>query len=175
MLLPALKPACSSVMIFFACGFSPFSMIFSMTLHQWLMRLIVQWFWHCCRSPFLGNVMTRDWVHRVVHSPVRQILLQIVVRAVITSSPPAWISSAGMLSTPADFPFFSYCIAASTCLRRMGWSSSVSVRGHSSTDGSLLALWLYSLVHWCKKGGACVLQPAWVKDRWPNWFWFCCV
>ena len=31
-LLPALKPACSSAMIFSACGFNPFSMIFSMTL-----------------------------------------------------------------------------------------------------------------------------------------------
>ena len=30
-LLPALKPACSSAMIFSACGFNPFSMIFSMT------------------------------------------------------------------------------------------------------------------------------------------------
>ena len=42
--------------------------------------------------------MTKDWVHGVGHSPVCQILLQIVVRAVITSSPPAWTSSAGMLS-----------------------------------------------------------------------------
>ena len=31
-LLPALKPACSSAMIFSACGFNLFSMIFSMTL-----------------------------------------------------------------------------------------------------------------------------------------------
>ena len=31
-LLPALKPACSSTMIFSACGFNLFSMIFSMTL-----------------------------------------------------------------------------------------------------------------------------------------------
>ena len=31
-LLPALKPACSSAMIFSACGFSQFNMIFSMTL-----------------------------------------------------------------------------------------------------------------------------------------------
>ena len=30
--------------------------------------------------------MTKDWVHGVGHSPVCQILLQIVVRAVITSS-----------------------------------------------------------------------------------------
>ena len=71
-----------------------------------------------------------------------QILLLIVVRAVITSSPPAWTSSAGMLSTPADYPFFSDCTAASTSLRRMGWSVSVWVQ--FSTDGSPLALWLYS-------------------------------
>ena len=31
-LFPALKPACSSAMIFSACGFNLFSMIFSMTL-----------------------------------------------------------------------------------------------------------------------------------------------
>ena len=88
--------------------------------------------------------MTKDWVHGVDHSPVCQILLQIVVRAVITSSQPAWTSSAGMLSTPADFPFFNDCTAASTSLRRMGWSSSVSAWGQFSTDGSPLALWLYS-------------------------------
>ena len=50
--------------------------------------------------------MTKAWVHGVGHSPVCQILFQIVVRAVTTSSPPAWTRSAGMLSTPADFPFF---------------------------------------------------------------------
>ena len=53
---------------------------------------------------FLGSVMTKNWVHGVGHSPVCQILLQIVVTAVITSSPPAWTSSAGLLSAPADFP-----------------------------------------------------------------------
>ena len=53
-----------------------------------------------------------------------------------------------MLSTPADFPFFSDCTAASTSLQRMGWSSSVSVWGQSSTDGSPLALWLYSSVQY---------------------------
>ena len=83
--------------------------------------------------------MTKDWVHGVGHSPVCQILLQIVMRAVITSSPSAWTSSAGML-TPADFPFFNDCTAASTSLRRMGWSSSVSVWGQFSTDGSPLDL-----------------------------------
>ena len=88
--------------------------------------------------------MTKDWVHGVGHFPVCQIVLHIVMRAVITSSPPAWTSSAGMLSTPADFPFFSACTAASTSLQRMGWSSSVSVWGQFSTDGSPLASWLYS-------------------------------
>ena len=83
--------------------------------------------------------MTKDCVHGVGHSPVCHILLQIVVRAAITSSLPAWTSSAGLLSTPADFPFFGDCTAASTSLRRMGWSSSVSVWGQSSTDGSPVA------------------------------------
>ena len=107
------------------------------------MRLIVRQFWHSCRLPFLGSVMTKDWVHGVGHSPVCQILLQIVVRAVITS-PPAWTRSAGMLSTPTDFPFFNDCTASSTSLRRMGWSSSVFVWVQFSTDGSPLALWFYS-------------------------------
>ena len=92
--------------------------------------------------------MIKDWVHGVGHSPVCQILLQIIVSAVITSSPPAWTSSAGMLSTPADFPFISDCTAASTSLRRIGWSSSVSVWGQSSTEGSPLALCFYSSVQY---------------------------
>ena len=88
-------------------------------------------------------MLTKDWVHAVGYSPVCQILWQIVVRAVSTFSPPACTSSAGMLSTPADFPFFSDCTAASTSLR---WTGVVvlCVWGHFSTDGSSLALWLYS-------------------------------
>ena len=58
---------------------------------------------------FLNGVMPKDWVHRVCHSSVCQILLQIVVRVVITSSPPAWTSSSGTLSTLADFHFFNDC------------------------------------------------------------------
>ena len=54
------------------------------------MRLIVRLFWHCCSLPFLGSVMTKDCDHRVGHSPLCQILLQTVVTALITSSPPAW-------------------------------------------------------------------------------------
>ena len=40
-LLPALKPACSSTMIFCTCGFNVFGMIFRMTLLGWPMRQIV--------------------------------------------------------------------------------------------------------------------------------------
>ena len=40
---PSCSEACLfSAMIFSACGFNLFSMIFSMTLFGWLMRLIVQ-------------------------------------------------------------------------------------------------------------------------------------
>ena len=54
-------------------------------------------------DPFLASVMTKEWVQGIGHSPVCQIVLQIVARAVITSSPPTWSSSVGMLSPPADF------------------------------------------------------------------------
>ena len=67
---------------------------------------------------FLGSVM--DWVHVVGHSPVFQILLQIVLRISIMASPPAWTISACMLSTPADFPIFSALTAASTSSHRIG-------------------------------------------------------
>ena len=40
----------------------------------------------------------------VGHSPAFQILFQIEVRMSVMASPPAWAKSAGMLSTPADFP-----------------------------------------------------------------------
>ena len=56
----------------------------------------------------------------VGHFPVFQILLQFEVRMSIVTSPPAWTNSAGMLSTPADFPIFSAFTAASTSSRRIG-------------------------------------------------------
>ena len=56
----------------------------------------------------------------VSYSPVFRILLQIVVRMSIMASPPAWTNSAGILSTPADFPIFSAVTAASTSSRRIG-------------------------------------------------------
>ena len=68
---------------------------------------------------------TKNWVQGVGHSPLCQILLQTVVRAVITFSPLAWTSSAGMLSTPADFPFFNDCTAASTSVMGMSMITSV--------------------------------------------------
>ena len=88
--------------------------------------------------------MTKDWVHGVGHSPVCQILLQIVVKAVITSSPPAWTSFAGMLSTKLT-SLSSMIVLPPPPLRegRRG-RLSVSVWGQFSTDGSQSALSLYS-------------------------------
>ena len=43
----------------------------------------------------------------VGHSPVFQILLQIVARMSVMASSPAWTNSAGIFSKPADFPIFS--------------------------------------------------------------------
>ena len=48
------------------------------------------------------------------HSPVFQILLHIVVRMSSMASLTALTNSAGMLSTPVDFPIFSALTAAST-------------------------------------------------------------
>ena len=55
----------------------------------------------------------------VGNSPVFQILLQIEVRMSIMASPPAWTNSAGILTTPADFPIFRALTAASTSSRRI--------------------------------------------------------
>ena len=93
------------------------------------------------RLPFLGSLMTKDWVHGVGHSPVCQILLQIVVRAVITSSQPVWTISAGMMSAPADLPFFNDCTAASTFFAKDGVVVlCICLGGQFSADGSPLAL-----------------------------------
>ena len=46
-LLPALKPACSSAMISSACGWSLFRMIFNRTILGWLIRLQVAFLWEC--------------------------------------------------------------------------------------------------------------------------------
>ena len=123
MLLPALYPACSSAIISSAWGLSLFKMTFSMTLLEWLMRLIDLQFWQSCKMPFLGNVIISDWVHGVGHPPVLQILLQISVKTSIVVSPAAWTSSSGILSTPADFHFFNDTVALSTSSWRIGCSS----------------------------------------------------
>ena len=52
----------------------------------------------------MGMVMIIDLVHGVGHSPVSQILLQMIVRVEIMASPPFFINSTGMLSSNDDFP-----------------------------------------------------------------------
>ena len=53
-----------------------------------------------------NNQRLSPWGRPFSYSPD---LLQISVRTSIMVSPPAWTSSAGILSTPADFPFFQWC------------------------------------------------------------------
>ena len=116
-LFPALKPACSSAMIFSACGLKSiqfdlqhdFAWVADEANRSIVLALL--------QVAFLEKYND----HGVGLSPVCQILLQIVARAVITSSTPAWISYAVILSTPADFPFFNDCTATSTSLLRIGW------------------------------------------------------
>ena len=121
--------------------------------------------------------MTKDWVRGVGQSPVCQILLQIVVRSVITSSPPALTSSARMLSTPPDFPFFNFCTAASTSLRRMGWSSSVS--GDSwvhwscscTAQSSILSICRSSVRHFPERSWTVVAFPCFtVVKSFTSWY-----
>ena len=51
----------------------------------------------------------------------------------IMASPPAWTNSAGMLSTPADFPILSALTAAFISSRRVGRCSSPGICGQSGT------------------------------------------
>ena len=149
--LTALKPACSSAMIFSTCGVNLFSMIFSMT--AWMADEADWQFCHCCWLPFWRSVMTKDLGHRVGHSPVCQILVQIVTSAVINASPPAWTSSAKMLTsllhdcTAASLHFFAedgmivLCVSLrSTVLMDLHWSCDYSAQS------SILSISLVSLV-----------------------------
>ena len=92
--------------------------------------------------------MTIDWIHGVRQSPVCQILVQIAVRMLVTVSSPACINSAGMLSTPADFPFFKYLAAASTSLRKIGKLSSSVFIGQPNTAAFPLVRLLYNSVQY---------------------------
>ena len=88
--------------------------------------------------------MNSDWVYDVGHSPVCQILLQIVVSASIMASPPACTSYTATLSAPADFSFFSDFTAASTSSRRMGSIYILDDGGTFGISGSPVVLWLYN-------------------------------
>ena len=51
------------------------------------MRLIIRQFWHCCRLPFLGSVMTKDWVLRAVGRSFGPVLEGIKTLPLSTSLP----------------------------------------------------------------------------------------
>ena len=94
-------------------------------------------------------MMTKDWVHGVGHFPVCQILLQVAKQECSGYFFPICFGQfCWDAVNPADFPFFNDCTAASTSLRRVRWSSSVSLWVRFSTDGSPLTLLLYSSEHY---------------------------
>ena len=124
----------------------------------------------------LGSVIISDWVHGIGHSPVLQILLQISVRTSNMVSPPAWTSSSGILSTPADFPFFSDATAISTSSRRIGCRSSSWGWLQSSTVFMLISLHIAVLVLsfllWLfhKQAGVswqCIIKTIFLGKWWP--------
>ena len=81
-LLPAPKPACSSVMIFSTCGFDLFSMIFSMTV------------WMADETDCLVGLALLQvvffFLRKCDDHKTRSI--GFVMSAVITASPPVWTS-----------------------------------------------------------------------------------
>ena len=92
----------------------------------------------------MGRVIVSDWVHVVGHSPVYQILLQMLVRMSINASPPFFNNSIGMLSFPAPFPFFNDLTAVSISSRRIEKLSSFDDSCLARTQGSSLVWKLYS-------------------------------
>ena len=101
-------------------------MILSITLLEQQIKLMVRKLLHCCRLPFFGTVIIKDCFHCVGYCPVSKIFWQITRRASIMALLPACTSSAGMLSTPAAFPFFRNFTASFTSSLRTG-KLSVSV------------------------------------------------
>ena len=76
------------------------------------------------------------WVHRVGHSPVSQILLPIVFRAVITSSPPALLGPVLMRCCQLQLTFLSSMIVLQPPLLSEGWG------GHPLCLGTVQHWWI---------------------------------
>ena len=121
---PSVNPACASFISSLAIVFSLVNIIVSNTLVEWLIRVIVLLLLHFVMLPFFGNGIIIDSVHLSGHSPDSSIMLLSLYRMFITGSPPAFRSSAVMLSVPGDLEFLSFLIAASTSSFRIGGSLS---------------------------------------------------
>ena len=122
-LLCGRKPACSSDISSSALHLRQLSTILSIILLGWLIRLIVLLFLQQCKFPFFGFVIMSDFVHSSGQILVSQIWWHMLMSASIIASPPCLISSAGTLSTPEEFCFFSIRTASSTSALRMGVSA----------------------------------------------------
>ena len=72
--------------------------------------------------------MTKDWVHGVGHFHIYQILLQIVMRTAIKSSPPAWTKFCRNVVDSSWLPFLQWLYGSL----------------HVFAKDRVLALWLYT-------------------------------
>ena len=104
---PSVNPTCASCISSLAVDFILVNIVLNDTLLAWLIRLIVLLLLHFLVFPFFGNGIIIDSVHLSGHSPDSSIMLLILYRMFITGSPPAFRSSAVMLSVPGDLLFLS--------------------------------------------------------------------
>ena len=120
--LPCRNPACSS-----AISVSVFTRILSSVIRRtillaWETRLVVLYFAHCSRSPFLGSGMNVENIHSSGHSPVSQTHILCILSS--TVSPPALNSSAGTSSRPVALRLAVCRMARATSERSGGGSCS---------------------------------------------------
>ena len=110
----SIQPACALFMFVFAVDLSLANIILSNTLLHWLIRLIVLLLLQCLVFPFFGNEIIIDSIHESGHSLYSSIMLLILFRMSTTGAPPAFTSSAVMLSVPGDLVFFNVLMTVIT-------------------------------------------------------------
>ena len=112
-LRPARKPACSSLSFSFNAVLMRSRITLQNTLLAMFSNIMPRQFLQQLRSPFLGSLISRPFLHSFgIFSSLHILLLSGV-------SPPALIASDQILSPLAAFPFLSFSIALLISIRVM--------------------------------------------------------
>ena len=106
-LRPARKPACSSVSFSSSAVLMRYRITLQNTLLSMFSNMMPRQFLQQLRSPFLGSLISRPFLHSSGVFCSLQILLQRFRRTSSDVSPPALIATGGILSPPAAFPWLS--------------------------------------------------------------------